>query len=79
MTVSTNDSESFFTVRSDNAFEITVQLSIFLSCCTEQCTPGSGCSMDSSSVQDQVGRDFGQPGLVGGTPTYSRGIGTRLS
>lgn len=78
MTVSTKASESFFTVRSDNAFEITVQLSIFLSCYTEQCTSYRGCSTD-SSVQVQVGRGFGQPGLVGGTIAYSRGVGTRFS
>jgi len=31
----------------------------------------------SGGVQGQAGWGFEQPGLVGGVPAYSRGIGTR--
>ena len=33
--------------------------------------------VDASSLEVQVGWGFEQPGLEGGVPAYSRGVGTR--
>ena len=37
---------------------------------------GCGCSLP-GSIQGQAGWGIEQPGLVGGVPAYSRGVGTR--